>query len=194
MNYKWIIFDVDWVLFNNKPIENILKEKYRVDSKKLENFFASDFQDCLVWKQNLIQKLPELLKDWKLDFDVNDFLDFWFDSDTVYDTELIEYIKEQKQLWIKLFIWTNNEINRIHRLEKVDFVRNNFDKIYSSAMLWVAKPNVKYFELMYNDIYEKHWIKKNELVFIDDNENNVKSANNYWLKSFIYKKDLKIFD
>jgi HAD superfamily hydrolase (TIGR01509 family) len=75
-------------------------------------------------------------------------------------------------------------------LEQMGF-KNSFDKLYASAHLGYQKPEVKFYEKVFNDIGD---INKDEVLFWDDSPNKVAGAKEFGIHAEIYTsfEDFKI--
>jgi FMN phosphatase YigB (HAD superfamily) len=63
---------------------------------------------------------------------------------------------------------------------------NLFDKVFSSAYIGSKKPETNFFEYIYQKIHA-HSIKKEEIMFWDDEPKHVKAAINFGFKGHVYK-------
>ena len=76
-----------------------------------------------------------------------------------------------------------------------DFINNNFDTNYIddiivSSIIHRAKPNYDFYEY----ILEKYNIKANELLFLDDNSDNIKSAKELGINTILVNKNTNIIE
>ena len=172
---KVIAYDLVGVLVNEKDIE------LSKDESKLEKMFGNNLNnldylnearkifddDSTIIKttENLINKLYQ-----------------------VKDQNLFKIIKE-KYPTIKQVIATN------HLSYIKNFVKDNLDTNYLeddiiSAEIHKIKPNKDF----YSYILRKYNIKPNELLFIDDNKNNIESANELGIQTILVNKNTNLIN
>jgi FMN phosphatase YigB (HAD superfamily) len=154
---KIIAFDLVGVLVNEKDIELTEIEA------KLERMFGPNINDCdyLNYARKYIDKDSILMRITE---------DLIFKLYKIREKDLFKKIKN-KYNNIKIIIATNH----------VSFVRNyigeNFDldfldDVIISAEIHKIKPHLDFWQYILN----KYGIKANELLFLDDNQDNVNSA------------------
>jgi HAD superfamily hydrolase (TIGR01509 family) len=79
---------------------------------------------------------------------------------------------------------TNNEKYRFqYILDKMGFAKS-FDKTYSSAHLGSKKPEQEFFFKIYQEL---SGVQKNEIIFIDDDPENVQSAKDFGINAEMYE-------
>ena len=113
----------------------------------------------------------------KEDFDFFDYFEI--------NTELIDFISSKKNK-IGLFIFTTsliqNDPDVRFKLEEV------FQKIFSSKEIGLSKTDKKSYEYISNDI----GIDTSEILFIDDNQDNLNIAKTAGLTTAIYENNQEI--
>lgn len=180
---KVIIFDADGVLIHGDRFSNILDKEYGISVEKTLPFFTGPFQDCLVGKADLKESIEPYLKGWDWDKGVDAFLDLWFTTEHTINEDLIKYIQELRTQGILCFVATNNEKYRFsHMLENMGF-KDIFDKTYASSHLGEKKPDKIFFQKIFDDL---DGVKKDEILFLDDDIENVKSGHDFGIISKIY--------
>ncbi len=173
---KVIIFDADGVLINGERFSVALERDYGISLETTLPFFNGEFQECLVGNKDLKQTVSPYLPIWGWTKDIEAFIDYWFSVEHSTNEELIRYIQDLRNQGVLCFLATNNEKYRFqYMLEKMGFV-NCFDKTYASAHLGHKKPSQEFFLKIFNEL--EH-IQKNEILFVDDTEENVKSAEDF---------------
>ena len=70
-------------------------------------------------------------------------------------------------------------------LKEINYLKN-FQTIFSSALVGKEKPNQDYFELLAKTMN----LNPNQILFIDDNQKNVDSANSVGFKSVLYQRKM----
>lgn len=181
---KVVIFDADGVLINGIRFSTALERDYGISIETTLPFFNGPFQDCLISKSDLKEAISPYLPSWGWNNGVDSFIEYWFTVEHKINEELIDYIQELRKEGISCFVATNNEKYRFqYMLDKMDFA-NSFDKTYSSAHLGSMKPDFEFFQKIYNEMQN---IKKEEILFFDDSEENIQSAKEFGFKAELYQ-------
>lgn len=181
---KVIIFDADGVMIHNpmKFSENLAKQ-YGISLERTKPFFNGPFQDCLVGDKDLKESISPFLEGWGWDQGVDKFLDFWFESEHNVNQELVNYIQELRGSGVKCLLATNNEKHRFNYiLDKMGFA-SCFDGTYTSAHLGYKKPDHEFFNKILKELGD---IQKNEVLFVDDDEENIKSGLSFGFNVELY--------
>src|SRR3989344_1241448 len=181
---KVIIFDADGVLIHSKRKFSItLAEKHDISIEKTLPFFIGPFQECLVGNKDLKETVAPYLKEWGWSESVDALLDYWFELERETDIEVVKYVQELRGKGILCFLATNNEKYRFqYMLDKMGFAYA-FDKTYSSAHLGHKKPNREFFEKIAKDFKN---IKKEEILFWDDDAKNIEGAKDFGINAELY--------
>lgn len=170
---KLIAFDFVGVLVNERDIELTDVEN------KLERMFGPNLNDSdyliearkLIEKDSIIMNTTESLieKLYK-----------------VKDRDIFKKIKE-KHPNIKIIIATNH-LSFVRNFIGESFDVDYLDDLIISAEIHKIKPNVDF----YKYLLDKYKINSKELLFIDDNEENVDSAKNIGISTIKVEKDTDI--
>lgn len=170
---KLIAFDFVGVLVNERDIELTDVEN------KLERMFGPNLNDSdyliearkLIEKDSIIMNTTESLieKLYK-----------------VKDRDIFKKIKE-KHHNIKIIIATNH-LSFVRNFIGESFDVDYLDDLIISAEIHKIKPNVDF----YKYLLDKYKINSKELLFIDDNKENVDSAKNIGISTIKVEKDTDI--
>lgn len=176
---KGIIFDADGMLIIGKRFSEHLQEKFGITTEDTSDFFRGEFQDCLIGKKDLREELSTNLPLWGWKGTLEDFLQEWFAKEfNVFDTRFIEIFTMLKNKGIKLYLATNNEKHRTDALVGQNNFQDYFDDIFASGYVGLLKPNKDFFE----HIVEKTGFTPDELMFWDDDIENIDGARNAGLR------------
>lgn len=188
---KAILFDADGVLINAEVFSKVLEREYGISTEITLPFYTGPFQACLKGDADLKEILSPYLEEWGWKKSVDEYLMEWFKAEHLIDEDLINYIQDLRSKRIKCYVATNQEKYRAeYMLEQMGF-KNSFDKLYASAHLGYQKPEVKFYEKVFNDIGD---INKDEVLFWDDSPNKVAGAKEFGIHAEIYTsfEDFKI--
>jgi HAD superfamily hydrolase (TIGR01509 family) len=188
MKNKIYMFDADGVVIQSQMFSFKYAQEFNINISKLDNFFKTDFQACLVGKSDLKIVIKPWLKKWNWSKSVDEFLDYWFKAEHKINFELIENIRELRKSKIKCVLATNQEKYRLEYMKKEMDFETTFDKIYSSNLIGFKKPNIQYYTHILNDLNEN----PSNIVFYDDRQENIESAKSLGINSILYNKDLKL--
>lgn len=180
---KAVIFDADGVLINAERFSLQLARDYGITTDKTLPFFTGIFKDCLIGKADLKEVVVPYLSDWGWTKSVDELLNYWFSSENKVNEDLMVYIQELRKRGIRCFLATNNEKHRVNfMLINMNFDKD-LDKVYASADIGFKKPSPEFFSKMIDDI---KGISKDEILFWDDDEENVQGAKDFGIHAEFY--------
>lgn len=110
-------------------------------------------------------------------------MEYWFSSEHKINEELINYIQKLRRQGIKSFLATNNEKHRINYMIKRMGFSESLDKVYASAHLGHKKPAIEFYSKMMDDLGD---IKRDEVLFWDDDEENIEGAKKFGIHAEFY--------
>ena len=172
---KVIVFDLVGVLVSEKDIE--LSEV----EEKLERMFGPNLndEDYLIEARKIIEKDLEVINTTKVL--INKLY-------KVKDKKMFKKIKEINEN-VKIIIATN------HLSFVKDFIKESFnidylDDIIISAEIHKIKPNLDFYQYILN----KYGIESKELLFLDDNINNINGAQILGINTIKVEKDTNLID
>lgn len=174
---KTLIFDFGNV-FINLDIENATKQTFEMfDIKELSEemvAFNSFYEQGLISTDEFLQfyseNFPKLSKD--------NFIDLWNCILKDFPENRLAFLKALKaSSKYKLILLSNTNELHINWIKKhvsfyTDF-KNCFDAFYLSHEINLRKPNKDIFEFVLNE----NNLKADECLFIDDNKDNITTAN-----------------
>jgi glucose-1-phosphatase len=158
----------------------------------------------------------EMLKIWekhwpKLKIGKEEIINYWADAakkkdinpeilrniyneSITIDSKMLNLAKSMKNKH-KLIILSNDTVDWMDAKKEKFNLLNIFEKIYCSGNMGIAKPNKEIFEYVLKDLN----IKPGELLFIDNQENNIEAANSLGIKTILFvdeisfKNKIKLF-
>lgn len=182
---KAIIFDNDGVL-TNAP-ENfstkIIREKH-AKKEKVNQFFEEVFlPKCMIGTADLKIELKKVLQEWEIQESVETVLDYWFASENCVDEEVKALIKSLREKEIPCYLATNQEQYRTKYMRENMQFNSLFTDIFSSAELGCKKPQ----EAFYKKILSQINISPQDILYIDDEEKNIRAGELLGLQTHHYK-------
>lgn len=183
---KAIIFDADGMVIKKGPrFSDYLEKDSVIPVVITKDFFENEFQDCLVGKADLKEELSKYIEKWGWTRTVNDLLDYWFSVGKNVDPDMISTIEKLRSEGILCYLATNQEKYRTEYFirSEMDF-GNVFDNVFSSAYIGFKKPQTEFFNHIMNSLPEG--TERNEVMFWDDDEDNVKEAEQFGFQANLY--------
>lgn len=184
---KAFVFDADWVLIKlSSHFSEFFSQEYNIPYSKIWPFFEDQFKQCIVWKWDLKQLILPKLKDWNWIGTVDELLAFRFSYASKVDTKLVEIIHSLRLKWYRCYLATNQEKHRMGYMKNTLWITDFFDGVFVSHEIWYKKPHLEFYQNIYEKIILDLDIKKDEILFVDDKENNIKKAKDFWFNVFLY--------
>ncbi len=186
---KIIILDLDGVIsFRDGYFTDRYASEAELDkSTTITPFFSGVFQDILVGKKDLKEELPKVLKDWKWEGTMDDFLMKWFESEMRINEELLDLLTELKTSHkFRLIVATDNEKYKTEFMINILNEFGIFDRVYSSSELGFKKHDVEFWEELFKKEGEEN---RPNSIFWDDDQANVDLANGNGVKSYFYRNN-----
>jgi putative hydrolase of the HAD superfamily len=186
MKTKCILFDADGVVINTEVFSSQYQKQFGVSNDEMLPFFKGIFQECLVGKADLKEAVLPYLPAWKWNGTVDEFLEYWFRAEHHIDERMLELIKALKDKNIKCYLATKQEKYRTEYMRSKMGFNDVFDGIFSSADIGHKKPEREFYEFILKWIEKTDGFKKEELFFVDDSKENVDSAIDCGINSWLY--------
>lgn len=184
---KAVVFDVDGVLTHFKLFSDRYTEKFGVPWEILSPFFQSDFQNCVIGLADLKSVLPKYVKRWQWKGSIKELIDYWLSEDSL-DINLLQYINRLKQKGIRVYIGSNQEQYRAGYIRVELGMKEVFEETFFSCEFGVKKPGRTFFLKVFNKVKKRiSHLKKDQVLFVDDEEENIRSASALGFKAHHYK-------
>ena len=184
-----VVFDLDGVLYFETALFGArLARDHGIPPPPFSPFYSSDFQDCLVGKADLKERLAPKLKEWGWTQGVDAFLRYWF-NDGSHDPALLAFVQELKAKGVRCYLCTNNERYRVEHLTKKLSLDRVFHGVLASCALGVKKPEPALFAA----ICARTGLPPEEIAFCDDDPEHVAAAERAGFRAirFTTLEDLK---
>lgn len=183
---KAITFDLDGVYFINGKsnfISNL--QNLGVSESEAKRVFLQSDQMNKLYKTGKMSDedfWTWALNEWKLNLTVSEIINLLVLGYQV-DVNVIEVVKKVRENGYKTLICSNNFPARIKGLQERFKFLDNFDAWALSYEVGEAKPSIKIFKAL----VEKSGVKPDEIVFADDNNDNLAGAEQAGINAFFYE-------
>lgn len=181
---KAIIFDLNGIFIQSPKLSERFEEEFGVAPDEflpaLKEIMAkvrrpNAGDSFLYWKP--------YLDGWGVNLTREEFFNFWFNAEKEV-SEMVVLAKELKGKGVKLFILSNNFVERAEYYKAhFPFLYELFDRVYYSWQTGFVKPNQE----AYIKLLSENNLRPEECVYLDDSEENVQVANNLGIKSYVFK-------
>lgn len=173
MLIKAVIFDMDGVLIQEYCYAGKLFEKmFGIPN---ERFFEILKKNRFLVRGRedgpLFNSFKDLLKEYNVEMDEKRFWDLWLKNFKV-NQDVVDFALSLKKSGKKLGILSDNIFERTEYIRKSFSWIKKFDYVLFSSDVSLTKSDTKFFEIL----VEKFDLKPEEMIFIDDDEENIKIA------------------
>lgn len=181
---KAIIFDLNGVFIQSPKLSDRFTARFGLSEKDflsaLNEIMAKvrlpNAGDAFLYWRPYLQK-------WGVNLSKDDFFDFWFTAEKEVP-EMITFARELKNKGLKIFILSNNFIERATYYDKnFPFLQEITDKIYYSWQTGFIKP----IPGAYKKILNENSLKPEECIYFDDVKENVETAKGLGIPSYIFE-------
>src|SRR6185436_13119263 len=164
---KAILIDGDGAtLKKTKYFSEVYAQEYNISEEKLRPFFKDKFKACQKGKADLKVELAPHLKDWNWKGTVDEFLNYWFHTQTIPNQPVVDLIKDLRDRGLKCYLATDQEKYRATYISDVLHFKEYFDDCFYSCDLGYNKQQKEFFEI----IIKKIGLKPEEILYWDDED------------------------
>ncbi|WP_263381629.1 HAD family hydrolase [Granulicella arctica] len=178
MAIKVLMVDVDGVLIDGRPEDGrhwqtSSEKDFALTAAQLhEGFFAPHWEDIIVGRLGLMERLPAALALIAPHVSPSEFLSYWFDKNSRLSISLLHELALLRSEGIQVYLATNQEHLRASYLMAQLGLAERVDGIFYSAMLRTKKPEADFF----TKVQAAVGFKCEEILSIDDSQQNVVAA------------------
>jgi putative hydrolase of the HAD superfamily len=182
-----ILFDADGVLTLPEEVFSVVYAKsHGFDVEPFEHFFRNDWQEIVTGKKDLKESIAENQELWRWGKSPEELLKFWFETEDVRNNELLELVSKLKAKGIPCYLATDQEKYRGEYMQNVMF-KDIFDGYFISANLGVTKTNPKFYEMIVEQLQQKHpELAPQDITFFDDSQSKVDTACSVGINGQLY--------
>lgn len=180
---KAILFDADGVVLNHAKI--IFSEKLKADYG-IEiplSFWKEVYPKTRVGKASLEVELEKKVKEWGWQKSVKKLLGYWWGPQNTINNSVLELVKKLRKQGIKCYLASDNNRYRADDLMK-NILGQYFDGGFFSCYLSCVKEDDEYYQAVLKELK----LKPKEILFVDDEEENVKAARKMGLRAVFYRQ------
>lgn len=177
------LIDIDGVINHATRFSGRYAADYSVSPSALAPFFTGPFQECLTGQRDLKQELAPILSSWGWKGTVEELLHYWFAGEINPQPEVVAEIKRMHNSGIRCIGASNQEKYRLQYLRQSLGLDDYFDQLHSSADLGCKKPEPEF----YKALLERSGAMPEEIIYWDDDTENVTAAQALGLTSYLFK-------
>lgn len=193
MSPRVILFDADGVLTLPEEVFSVVYAKsHGFDVEPFEHFFRNDWQEIVTGKKDLKESIAENQELWRWGKSPEELLKFWFETEDVRNNELLELVSKLKAKGIPCYLATDQEKYRGEYMQNVMF-KDIFDGYFISANLGVTKTNPKFYEMIVEQLQQKHpELAPQDITFFDDSQSKVDTACSVGINGQLYTDNKQV--
>jgi len=189
MDIKYVILDLGGVLVKIEP-DNFYKKMFQLTGINI-NILKDIKNDITLGLITPEEAFEKVIKNYKLKISLKEIIDsFVYDYIGNKIDGVDEFLSRLKDLDIKIGLLSNTNKLHFDYIKKLFNDFKIFDKIYLSYELNLAKPDKRIYEYVLNDLK----IPASEIIFIDDTDENIKTALDLGFKAIKVKKNIVNFN
>ncbi len=182
-----LLLDADGVVLEKgEYFSEKFAREYNVPIAAVVDFFKGPFVACQKGEADLKEEIQLYLNKWKWPGSTDDFLDYWFKSDVVLNSEIKDIVSRFRDAGVKVYLATNNEIYRGTVIEALLRENNLVDGVYLSARMKVRKEDPEFFRGIISDL----GIESRDVTFVDNDQKNIDSALSVGIDARLYRQDI----
>ena len=190
---KVIIFDSDGMITSSRKFTEDLEQDYGIPIERTLSFFKTVFNKCLIGEADLKEELKDYVDQWGWKKSVESLTDYWFEHGRKVDERFVKKIYELRARGIKCYLCTNQEQYRTNYMRKEMGFGELFDALWSSAEIGYKKPEKEFFQIVYDNINDGT-LRKDEVMFWDDDKGNVQGAEQFGFQAYFYDGNFENFE
>lgn len=182
-----ILFDADGVLTLPEEMFSVVYAKsHGLDPEPFETFFKTEWQDFVLGKRDLKEHIRDNKHLWQWDGQPEESLEYWFKSEDVRNSEMIELIKRLRSSGTMCYLATEQEKYRGDYMKNVMF-KGMFDDYFITAELGLKKSDPKFFERIIELLNaDDANLAPADVMFFDDSQSKVDAASKAGINAYLF--------
>jgi putative hydrolase of the HAD superfamily len=181
---KAILFDVDGLVLKARKrfFSEKLAEEQGISNEAVTEFFLGNFKKCTLGQADLKEEIAPFLEKWKWQGSVDDLLNYWFESESTKDEDVLKIITALRNKGIKCYIATRQEKYRFEYLLEEVGLKEYFDGAFCTCNIGYDKNDERFYKFILQEIH----LQPSEMLFFDDTQSNVDTAKELGMESYFY--------
>jgi len=184
-----IAFDFGGVVGNqdviNLDILRKLLSKYGLTESYFWSKFEEPYSQALIGKKKFIECFEKVSEENSLEMYL--FVMDAYEKLIAFDTDVLEVISSLRKKGYRV-ICLSNVIKEYYEIIRQKKGYEEFDELYFSCKIHIAKPN----QAIYHYVLTNEQLAPQDVIFIDDNKENINSANAIGMKGILFKDAYQI--
>lgn len=187
---KALLLDADGVTIKqHRYFSEDYAEEHNVPLDKITPFFKEKFRACQKGQADLKEEIKPYLSEWNWQGSVEEFLNLWFTTETKPDNQILELVKQIRNMDIKCYLATDQEKYRAEYMNNTLGFNKHFDDTYYSCYVGHQKSEREFFERIVKNLN----LNPDEIAYLDDDSENIEVAKQLGIQAqlFISMDDLR---
>lgn len=177
------IFDADGVVIRSWGFADVLEERYGITRHQTRSFFKGPFRECLIGRASLRGALVPFLTEWGWPESVDEFVHLWMTSDDQPVDDLLAVVRDLREAGETCCLASNQEAVRADYLRHEMGFAKQFDALFFSCDLGLAKPDPEFFRTVNARLSSPDMA----VFFWDDDLRNVQAAVEVGWQATVYE-------
>jgi putative hydrolase of the HAD superfamily len=178
-----MVLDADGVVINGERARVAFERDFGITPALTGSFFRGRFLDCLVGTADLVDCLAPLLPGWGWHGTLQQYIDYWFQSEHHLDEQLLAEVDRLRALGVPCYLATNQERYRTAYMRDAMGLGGRFDAVYSSCEVGYLKTDERFWDAVKRELEP---LPASQILFWDDSAGNVDAAARAGLQARLY--------
>ncbi len=186
-NTDLVVWDFDGVLNANYDADGYIWNRMMEDELKIDGaafrhgLFKREFRAIMTGHVDLRDALAEILPAAGYEHGPDAFMEYWFTRDYHHNDGMDELLADVRAAGVACVIGTNNEPRRASYIANEWGYAAKVDRIYTSGLMGVAKPDHAFFEHIMQD---QGVTDRARVLFVDDHPENIEAADAFGWRTY----------
>ena len=182
---KAILLDADGIVIQGrgKYFSEVLAEKNKFPIENFMHFLQNEYKKCILGQAKLEDEVVNYLESWKWTGSVEELLQYWFSHDGKPAQEVLDLVKLIREEGIKVYLTSDHSKYRENDIMENMKMKDYFDGAFFSCDLGATKEEAGF----YQGVIKELDLEANDIMFWDDEKENVEAAEKAGLKASFYE-------
>jgi putative hydrolase of the HAD superfamily len=185
---KALILDGDGIVlvkrdkyFSQRMVEDL---GIQVPEDQIGQFFKDVYPEIRLGKRELKVEVEKRMRDWGWQKSVEELLDYWFSYENKVDEQVLDLVRKLRKSGIKVYLASDHSKYRADDLMNKVGLKDEFDGGFFSCDLKLAKADGEFWQAV---LVQLENCKPKEVMFWDDEEENVDAAKEIGVSAKLYE-------